>query len=87
MNIMNRTYKYAGKPLTKIMFQRRNISYVGNMNEYRDRAVSMKWKASWAWSEIAHQLFTILGVSFITSVDIYLFPIRKPKSGTKRIGI
>ena len=37
--------------------------------------------------EIALQLFTVLGVCFITSVDINLFSFGKAKTGTKLIGI
>lgn len=39
----------------------------------------MDGKASWDRSEIAHQLFTILGVCFIKSVDINLFSIGNQK--------
>lgn len=47
----------------------------------------MEGKVSRDESEIALQLFTILRVCLIRSVDINLFFIREPKTGTKLIGI
>lgn len=47
----------------------------------------MEGKVSRDESKIALQLFTVLRVCLIRSVDINLFFIREPKTGTKLIGI
>lgn len=45
----------------------------------------MDGQASWDGSEIALYLFTTLWVCFIKNIDINLFSIGKPKTGTKLI--